>query len=257
MCELLGISAKNRIRVDEILKCFFKHSVEQPDGWGMAFLDDGSVSIEKEPKKAGESAYLKSRLDSRIYTSRMMAHIRKATMGDVNFDNTHPFIERDESGRTWVLVHNGTVFDAPGLSPYQYRQKGGTDSERILLYIVDQVNKRFLCDLNSFDVNERLQLIDEIVVRLSDGNKINIMLYDGEYFYVHKNEEGSLYRRERADYVLFSTRPLTDDGWEEVEQNRLLVYKDGKRVYAGTKHENTYVFDEEHMKLMYLNYSGL
>ena len=35
-----------------------------------------------------------------------------------------------------------------------------TDSERILLYLVDQMNKHYERELNSFDVNERIKLIE-------------------------------------------------------------------------------------------------
>lgn len=257
MCELFGISSKNKIHINDLLSEFYRDSDVQPDGWGLALLDEGNVAVEKEPRKASESSYLKARLRGKIYTSRMMAHIRKATMGDVEFDNTHPFVERDESGRQWVLVHNGTIFEAPGLNSYQYKQKGSTDSERILLYIIDQINKKFLCDMNSFDVNERLELIDEIILRLSPGNKLNLMIYDGEYFYVHKNEEGSLYMKEKPDYIVFSTKPLDKEAWKEFPQNQLRVYKNGQLVYSGTKHEHTYVHDDERMKLLYLGYSGL
>ena len=207
--------------------------------------------------KASKSKYLEHRLQGKIQSARMMAHIRRATMGEVNFNNTHPFSGIDESGRRWVFVHNGTIFDAPGLSKYQYSQQGSTDSERILLYIIDQVNKRFLEDPCGFDVNERLALIDEIVLRIVPGNKLNFLLFDGDYFYVHKNEKETLYTLEKSGVVIFATRPIDGEDWKELPMNRLLVYKDGRLVYSGTKHEHEYVYDEEQMKHLFLDYSGL
>ena len=133
MCELFGVTANRRVKINDLLKRFFEHSVEHRNGWGLAFLDDDSVSIEKEPIRASDSLYLKNRLTGRIETSRFMAHIRKATVGEVNFSNTHPFSKRDDSGRVWVLVLNGTIFESPVLSAYHYCQEGTTDSERILL----------------------------------------------------------------------------------------------------------------------------
>ena len=91
MCELFGITANRRVKINDFLKRFFEHSKEHRNGWGLAFLDDNSVSIEKEPAKASDSLYLKNRLTGRIETSRCMAHIRRATVGDVSFSNTHPF----------------------------------------------------------------------------------------------------------------------------------------------------------------------
>ena len=51
MCELFGISANRKININDQLKVFFNHSVEHRNGWGLAFLDDDSVSIEKEPQR--------------------------------------------------------------------------------------------------------------------------------------------------------------------------------------------------------------
>lgn len=257
MCELFGVTANRRVKINDLLKIFFGHSNEHRNGWGLAFLDDNSVSIEKEPTRANDSLYLKNRLTGRIETSRCMAHIRRATVGDVCFSNTHPFTKRDEAGRTWVLVHNGTIFESPILSAYQYTQEGTTDSERILLYIVDQMNKHYISELNGFDANERIQLIEKIIRRLAPENKLNIMLYDGDYFYVHKNERETLYKSERNGSVIFSTHPLQDSGWEEVPQNQLLVYKDGILVHTGQKHDHTYVQTEEKTKLLYLGFAGL
>jgi glutamine amidotransferase len=257
MCELFGITANRRVKINDFLKRFFEHSKEHRNGWGLAFLDDNSVSIEKEPAKASDSLYLKNRLTGRIETSRCMAHIRRATVGDVSFSNTHPFSKRDESGRTWVLVHNGTIFDSPILSAYQYNQDGTTDSERILLYIVDQMNKHYISELNGFDANERIKLIEKIIKRLAPENKLNLMIYDGDYFYVHKNEKGTLYMSEKNGSVIFSTHQLQPEGWVEVPDNQLLVYKDGELVHTGEKHEFTFVETEEKMKLLYLGFASL
>lgn len=257
MCELFGVTADKKINVNAYLQSFFRHSKVQPDGWGLALFDDNNISIEKEPVKASTSKYLEHRLQGKIQTAKMMAHIRRATMGEVNFNNTHPFSAIDESGRRWVLVHNGTIFDAPGLSKYQYSQQGSTDSERILLYIIDRVNSRFMQDPCGFDVNERLALIDEIILQIVPGNKLNLLLYDGEYFYVHKNEKGTLYTLEKPGITFFATRPLDEWEWKELQMNRLLVYKNGKKVYSGTEHEYEYVYDEERMKHLFLDYAGL
>ena len=257
MCELFGVTADKKINVNTYLQKFFRHSKVQPDGWGLALFDDGCVSIEKEPVKASKSKYLEHRLQGKIQSARMMAHIRRATMGEVNFNNTHPFSAIDESGRRWVLVHNGTIFEAPGLSKYQYSQQGSTDSERILLYIIEPVNKRFLQDPCGFDVNERLALIDEIVLRIVPGNKLNFLLFDGDYFYVHKNEKATLYTLEKPGITIFATRPIDEEDWKELPMNQLLVYKDGHLVYSGTKHEHEYVYNEEQMKHLFLDYAAL
>ena len=257
MCELFGVTANRQVRINELLKLFFGHSNEHKNGCGLAFFDHNTYSIEKEPIRASDSLYLKNRLTGRIETSRCMAHIRKATVGDICFNNTHPFSKRDESGRMWVLVHNGTIFESPILNAYQFEQEGTTDSERILLYLVDKVNKHYLQELNSFDVNERIKLVESVITKLAPENKINLMIYDGDYFYVHKNEPGTLYKSERPGSVIFSTHALQPEGWEEVPQNQLLVYKDGILIHEGIRHNFTYIHDEDRMKMIYLDYANL
>ena len=254
MCELFGVSTETKIRINSYLDTFFKRSVEHHNGWGLALLDGGYSSIEKEPIRAVDSQYLKNRLTENIDTSACIAHIRKATIGDVSFSNTHPFSLTDISGRRWTLVHNGTIFDSPLLSPYLHEQAGTTDSERILYYIVDSVNSS--CP-ESLTEQDRHELIGRIIRDITPENKVNILLYDGEDLYVHKNEAGTLFRSILPEGAVFATHPLDDSAWEEIPQNTLQVYKSGRLVYQGTPHANTYVHDDEKMKLIYLDHAVL
>ena len=257
MCELFAVSAKRKIHVNGFLKEFFSHSKEHPNGWGIAIFDGLNQNVEREPVRASHSLYLKNRLSGEIYTDHMMAHIRRATIGDVKYQNTHPFVKRDVSGRTWTLMHNGTVFEANVLSPYQYSQTGSTDSERILLYLVDRINENLENDWNSFDINERFSVVEDVIRTLAPGNKLNLILDDGEYLYIHKNAADTLYSLEKDGEAVFSTTPLGAGEWTAVPENRLLIYKDGTRIYTGEKHGSSYVEDPEQMKMLFLGFSGL
>ena len=90
MCELFGICAATPIEANDLLKKFYAHSVHHPHGWGLALLDGGGPAIEKEPVCAAGSTYLKYRLKSRIASKTAIAHIRYATQGVMEYDNTHP-----------------------------------------------------------------------------------------------------------------------------------------------------------------------
>ena len=254
MCELFGVSSERKIPVNGYLDVLFKRSVEHRNGWGLALLDDGHVSVEKEPVRAIDSAYLKNRLTAPITTARCMAHIRQATIGDESFSNTHPFVLDDKEGNKWVFVHNGTIFEAPVLSPYFRKQQGTTDSERILHFIVDRVN-----GLGTMKGCERAkkELIDEIVHLLTPGNKLNFLLWDGSLLYVHKNEPGTLYKKTDSGAAVFATHPLDNGKWEEIPQNRLQIYRNGKLIAEGRPHGNTYHHDEARMRLLYLDHASL
>ena len=257
MCELLALSANRKIKMNKLLNAFFDRSNEHPNGWGLAVFDGNHVSIEREPVKARNSLYLRNRLSSVVLATDLLAHIRKATVGQVEYENTHPFTAKDVSGRTWTLIHNGTIFESPVISAYQYKQPGTTDSERILLYLVDQINKKIIDDMNFFDVNERFKTVEAVIEKLAPENKLNLIIHDGEYLYVHKNDPGTLYQKVFSGGEIFATHPLDDGEWTEFDDNRLEVYKKGQCVYRGRKHSFTYVEKEENIKLLYLGFSGL
>ena len=46
---------------------------------------------------------------------------------------------------------------------------------------------------------ERFALLDEIVSDMAKGNKLNLLLYDGEYTYVHTNYKNSLFYVEKEN----------------------------------------------------------
>ncbi len=257
MCEIFGLTANKKLNTNKWLKEFFSHSDNHPNGWGIALFDGSNVSIEKEPKKASTSHYLKSRLEETIETYSLFAHIRLATIGDDSYSNSHPFVAFDNSGRAWTLVHNGTIFEAPILNGFHHFQKGSTDSERILLYIVDQVNKQLSNNPDFYKGERRFHLVENIVKELAPENKLNLLIYDGEYMYVHKNAAHTLYKNESSGACLFSTQKLSNYNWTEVADNTLLVYKDGSLVYTGTAHEHTYIEDPEKLKIIFMEYSHL
>lgn len=177
MCELFGVSSRQQVEVTDLLKVFFSHSVKHANGWGMATFYGNAVSLEKEPVQAIKSAYLKERLRQRIQVQNMIAHIRLATRGVMEYANCHPFVLRDNDHRCWTLAHNGTIFDYPCHNPYLHQQEGRTDSKRILFFLVDQVNQRQSELGRSLRVEERLDLLDALVTDMAKGNKLNLLIY--------------------------------------------------------------------------------
>ena len=236
---------------------FYGHSRACPDGWGLAVFRGNSVSLEKEPVKASKSVYLAQRLSWDVKAKNLFAHIRKATIGFMDYSNCHPFVWDDGSGRTWTLMHNGTLFDSGMVLPYRFRQEGTTDSEGILLHLVDRIDRETERTGRVLSAEERFRLIDEIVVRLAEGNKLNLFIYDGEQMYLHTNQKGTLYIRSMDGCSVFSTKPLTAGDWEPVGMNRLLAFRDGEQIFSGTKHDFEF-FEEDHdLSLLYAAFSGL
>lgn len=258
MCELFGYEGKNKKELNDILKIFYSHSCNHPHGWGMADLGSEKTIIMKEPLEASKSSVLKERLSSPICSRKLFGHIRYATIGNIECCNCHPFVRYDESGREWVLIHNGTIFDFDDLTPYIKLQKGDTDSERILYYIVDCINKSEKNAGRKLNRKERFDLIDDITVRMSKGgNKLNFILSDGQLTYVHYNLKGTLHFKCEDDGITFSTLPLDADLWETFPFMKLMAYEKGSLVFCGTQHENEYFENENRTRLLYQIFAGL
>lgn len=258
MCELLGLSAKRRRAVNALLREFFSHAEQHPHGWGLArFSDAGAPSIEKEPVKATESDYLRHRLCGNLEERTLLAHIRLATVGTLEYENCHPFTAADNSGRTWTLAHNGTVFDGAALNNYIGIQFGETDSERVLLHLVDAIDRAQNRQGRALNEYERFVVLSDAIVSLAAGNKLNLLIYDGEILYAHTNFKDSLYLRREDAAVTFSTRPLSRGVWEPVPFTRLLAVKDGAIVREGPPHGREYIYNPDDYRFIYMNFAHL
>jgi glutamine amidotransferase len=214
-------------------------------------MQSNEFVIDKEPIKAACSQHLKDILSNPVVGKNVFAHIRLATVGEIISPNCHPFVEADDNNRSWMLIHNGTIFDFPELDKYKEKENGDTDSERILLYIIDKVNQ-FEKDKNApSTIKERFDILLKIVSNLSKNNKLNLMIYDGELTYIHSNMKESLYYLKNEDEFLVATTPLDDDeNWKQVELNKLFGLIDGNIVFESEEHDNEFIFTEEHEKAM-------
>ena len=257
MCELFAICSAVLMQPEVELRSFFSHSKINPNGWGLAIFRGNTVNLEKEPILADDSSYLRYRLHAIGNVANLFAHIRKATRGDICYENCHPFVMHDCEGRAWTLMHNGTIFNCPILESYVHQQQGRTDSERILCYIVDRVNAASVMAKRALSVEERFTLVDEIVCGISPHNKLNLIIYDSEIFYIHTNYKDSLYVRQEINMAMFATVPLDNRVWLPVTFTTLLGFKDGRHILTGTCHGNEYLDNPEDMQYMYLDYLAI
>lgn len=241
MCELFGVSSARKVKCNEMLQEFFRHGADNPDGWGIAALHGGIISVDKEPVSSLDSERLRKRMEGEIAESVLLAHIRKASVGNVKYENCHPFVQKDSAGRTWTLIHNGTIRECPVLEPYTERQKGSTDSERILYYLVDRMSARQKAKGAALTAQERFWELEEILRRITLENKVNLMICDGDLLYIHANMEDMLYWCRKGCALVFSTKPLDEDCWEKVPLCTLLVYRAGTLVYASEPDESRYI----------------
>ena len=257
MCELFGASSIEKAEYKDLLREFYSHDVRNPHGWGIAVREGDRLLVKKEPVRASASEILAGIMERPIRTDLLLAHVRLATKGSIEYENTHPFVQKDVSGQTWTLIHNGTIFKTERLNAYFRRQKGSTDSERVLLYLVDQINaelERLDRDL-SFD--ERFDVLETFVGDLSEGNKLNLIIFDGEYLYAHSNYANSLHVCSNSDCAIFSTRPLDLNVWSALPITTLRAYRAGELARIGKNHGFVFVDSPDDMQFLFMDFAGL
>ncbi len=136
-------------------------------------------------------------------------------------------------------------------------QYGDTDSELVLLHLVDRINVAHNHCRHVLDEAERFGVLSAAIADLAKGNKLNLLLYDGEVLYAHCNFRDTLYVWRDVDAVTFSTRPLSTGTWETVPFTSLVAVKDGEIVRTSPPHGNEYIYNPEDYRLVYMNFARL
>lgn len=216
MCEIFAISSRQPVHANRWLCEFFSHSVDHPHGWGLAVWDRDRVRVFKESLPAVDSNYLRHLLEEPLRADRLIAHIRNATKGNVSLENCHPFVGSDESGAEWVIAHNGTIINDALIQGYEGIEVGETDSEQVVLFLLDVLGEAALRNGGRLDFSERFVVLAHAMASLSVENKLNLVLSDGRHTFVHTNTvRDTLFVRQRGQTALFCTVPLTGaDGSE-------------------------------------------
>ncbi|MDT8311511.1 MAG: class II glutamine amidotransferase [Methylophaga sp.] len=146
MCQLLGISSQQPVNPRWLLADFFQRggaTAEHKDGWGIASFDEQeNVQITKSSTAASQCELAEKYLTSELRSKSFVAHIRKATYGEINLNNTHPF-KRTFWGQDWVFSHNG---DLHGYHPEPnslFQVEGDTDSERAFCHLLCYIAEHY------------------------------------------------------------------------------------------------------------------
>lgn len=142
MCRLFGFRSVIPSQVHTSLvsaeNALMIQSERHPDGWGVAYYVAGAPHIIKSASTAMEDNLFRH-VSGIVSSETVVAHLRKATHGELSIINTHPF----QHG-AWVFAHNGNLrhFDevrdtlkaeiAPRLRRFIL---GNTDSE-VLFYLL-------------------------------------------------------------------------------------------------------------------------
>ena len=108
------------------------------DGWGIAYLDSENnwqiyksvEPIHKDRKKIDELKNIRPRA--------IVVHVRRATLGSVNIENTQPFVIDTDKGK-YIFSHNGTIYDD---LEEQKTLKGDSDSVKFFEKLLNEIDEK-------------------------------------------------------------------------------------------------------------------
>lgn len=253
MCQLLGMNCNTPTDITFSFDGFRRRAGltdHHTDGFGIAFFEGKGVRIFRDNRPGASSPMADLVSQYRIKSYNVIAHIRKATRGDVNLENTHPFI-RELWGENWVFAHNGTVEGVVVCPNNHYQPIGTTDSEAAFCCIAAKLKARF-----SSKPTEK-QIFDAIVEITSDIAKhgvFNFILSNGHwmiarcstnlYYVCRKAPFGTALRDDDVmidfrEYTcdtdkvtIITTQPLTkNEQWTKMKNGGYVFFKEGDVLF--------------------------
>ncbi|QPB43310.1 class II glutamine amidotransferase [Rodentibacter haemolyticus] len=253
MCQLLGMNCNTPTDIVFSFEGFRRRAGLtdcHSDGFGIAFFEGRGVRIFRDNRAASLSPIADCVKQYKIKSLNVIAHIRKATQGEVNIENTHPFI-REIWGENWVFAHNGNLKDLPDMSENFCQPIGSTDSEAAFCYMAEYLKNRFRKKPTEMQIFEAIQ---EITKKLSTHGTFNFILSNGEWMIAHCStnlhyltrkapfgkahridDDGVIdfndYAKEGDKVTIVTTFPLTkDEPWTKMENGGFVFFKEGDKV---------------------------
>lgn len=170
MCRLFGFRSVIQSQVHSSLvhaeNALGTQSISHPDGWGISYYINNIPHIIKSEKSAINDSIFKT-ISGIVSSQTVLAHIRKATLGEINVLNTHPF----QFGH-WTFAHNGNIKDFKNKRPlieaqiYKEFKKfiiGSTDSEVIFFFLLSKMAKHFNLEDQSIPISKLTSTLKEAI----------------------------------------------------------------------------------------------
>lgn len=181
MCQLLGMNANTPTDVMFSFAGLATRADEHKDSFGIAFFEDPGLRLFVDHHGARQSPVADLVKRYPIRSGNVIAHIRKATQGQVALQNTHPFM-RELWGRYWVMAHNG---DLQGFSPRlhgSFCPVGGTDSELAFCWLMQELAK---AHASVPTIDELTRTLAELLPIPARHGTFNCLLSNGQALWAH------------------------------------------------------------------------
>jgi glutamine amidotransferase len=217
MCRVFGCVASEPVSIRheliEAINPLIRQSEDHDSGWGMAVYERGN-GLDPRCVRFPEAAFADDAfvdatgLQGRIFN----VHVRRATMGGLAPENTHPFCLGSYS-----FGHNGTILRYPRLleHPSVTRPSGDTDSEAFFNFL-----------MTVYDAGDPIGSLRKAIrttVERSPFSGLNFLFSDGDRLFAYRLGLFELHWLQRPGQLLVASERVTDEHWHTVQQDVLLV----------------------------------
>ncbi|WP_443612126.1 class II glutamine amidotransferase [Acinetobacter pseudolwoffii] len=253
MCQLLGMNCATPTDITFSFRGFSQRAgitSDHADGFGIAFFEDKACRLFVDNQSAVESPIAELVRNYPIKSRNVIAHIRKATQGKINLENSHPF-SRELWGRQWIFAHNGDLHEYFPVLSGRFTPVGNTDSERAFCYLLDQLVKRFGYDEPSLD--QVFELLAEVSPAIAEHGTFNFCLSNGQALFSYAITKLHWLVREypfrpaqlididvEVDFsqvttpkdrvAVITTEPLTqNEEWTAFQPGEMILFKEGAK----------------------------
>jgi predicted glutamine amidotransferase len=231
MCRMFGIASKNNISQELFVKFAELASTgrvkpsmteQHQDGWGVSgYLGKWGVHFGRSKNALAES---KPEFDTALKKSLisgskiLIAHIRKASIGDLRLENTHPFVRGN-----WIFCHNGTIENPERLLVPGIEYEGSTDSEKLFVFIKTRLFLKGPKDFN----NSIIKAVKDVKA-LCDTTSLTFIMSNGDKLigyrdFSEEEEYYTLYYSASPGAFMFCSEPLEGFDWNSMKNGELLI----------------------------------
>ena len=260
MCQLLGMNCATPTDVTFSFRGFSQRAgitSDHCDGFGIAFFEDKACRLFVDNQSAVESPIAELIRNYPIKSRNVIAHIRKATQGKINLENSHPF-SRELWGRQWIFAHNGDLHDFNPTLSGRFTPVGNTDSERAFCYLLDQLVLKF--GYHEPKLDQIFDLLADVSPKIAEHGTFNFCLSNGQALFSYAITKLHWLVREypfkpaqlidldvEVDFsqvttpedrvAVITTEPLTqNETWTAFVPGEMILFQDGRPVRKQQTH---------------------
>lgn len=254
MCQLLGMNCNVPTDICFSFEGFHQRggrTDHHSDGWGIAFFEGRGCRVFLDSRATIDSPVADLVRRYPIHSLNVIAHIRKATRGQVALENCHPF-QRELWGRYWIFAHNGTLERFAPEAREFYQPVGQTDSEAAFCHLLESLRRVYPGGEPPLD--EIYRTVRDITRELAGLGTFNYLLSNGDVLFAHcatrlayvlrrapfatahlVDQDVTVDFRELTDtddrVAVIATVPLTDnESWTTLSPGELMVFRNGDPV---------------------------